>query len=222
MLSLAEATVRRLLRACGWLGVSGAVAVLLGDVIGAAVKPSHNPLSDTISALAIGRYSWIQDVGLNLLALGMAACGLGQLLWKPRRRRWWVGFGLWIAMALLIFGISEHDEYLPSGDPTDNWHKYLVTALYLFFAATALFNTASLHSLGKRYMWTGYALGLVWLLGGPLFWFAAPDAWDGLVERLVGGTLLAWVGLQSKALLRVGRDGPQPGDSATGTKPGAA
>ena len=61
----------RLLQVCGYIGLFGCIAAVVTDIIGIIVVEKHNPISETISALAITKYAWIQDLGLNLFALGL-------------------------------------------------------------------------------------------------------------------------------------------------------
>ena len=57
-------------KTCGVIGILGCVAVLATDLIGIALHEAHNPIKNTISMLAIGKYGWIQDLGLDILAIG--------------------------------------------------------------------------------------------------------------------------------------------------------
>ncbi|KAI9132270.1 hypothetical protein [Acaryochloris sp. CCMEE 5410] len=61
---------------CGFVGLVGCFAALLTDIIGTIVVQKHNPISETISSLAIGKAAWIQDSGLDLFAAGLIACAI--------------------------------------------------------------------------------------------------------------------------------------------------
>ena len=45
--------------------------MIITDVIGIMLVDDHNPISDTISALAIEKYAWVQDIGLELYAVAL-------------------------------------------------------------------------------------------------------------------------------------------------------
>lgn len=63
----------RYLRLCGLIGLVGCIGVVAADIAGILVYESYNWISQSISALAVGRYGWIQDLGLYLLSAGLIA-----------------------------------------------------------------------------------------------------------------------------------------------------
>ena len=73
---------------CGIIGIFGCISVIIADIIGIIVVEKHNPISETISALAITKSAWIQDTGLNLYAAAMIACAIGLYTWNLEGLRW--------------------------------------------------------------------------------------------------------------------------------------
>lgn len=45
-------------------------SVAAADIVGILVVEDHNPIRETISQLAEGKYAYIQDIGITLFGLG--------------------------------------------------------------------------------------------------------------------------------------------------------
>lgn len=54
----------RLRRFCGGVGLAGALAEVPADVVSWLLAHDDSPVSQTISAQAVGPSSWLIDVGL--------------------------------------------------------------------------------------------------------------------------------------------------------------
>ncbi|MEL6383500.1 MAG: hypothetical protein AAFQ89_13825 [Cyanobacteria bacterium J06626_18] len=52
------------------------------NLIGAVVVDEHNLIRETISALAIEKFAWIQDMGLDFFAAGLIACAIALYSWQ--------------------------------------------------------------------------------------------------------------------------------------------
>lgn len=72
----------KIYRICSLIGFFGCLSVIAGDIIGIALHEKHDPISDTISMLAIGKYGWIQDWGLDIFAAGYLAIATGLFFGK--------------------------------------------------------------------------------------------------------------------------------------------
>ncbi|HEX2020958.1 MAG TPA: hypothetical protein VGO17_18655, partial [Aurantimonas sp.] len=81
--TLAEPSHPQLFYYCGIVGILGCIIVVAANIVGVIVHPEDGLVSDTISALAAGRYAVIMDVGLYAFAAGIlaAAAGLRRLQW---------------------------------------------------------------------------------------------------------------------------------------------
>lgn len=53
--------------------IEGYLSVIIADIVGILIYEDHNPVRQTISQLAHGKYASIQDIGLVLLGLGIVA-----------------------------------------------------------------------------------------------------------------------------------------------------
>lgn len=193
------------LQVCGAIGMAGCLAVLAADVIGIIVVEKHDPISETISRLAIGKDAWIQDLGLDLYALGLAAIAAGLFRWNRGGWRWHTAAGLFVLMAIDIVLIAEHNQYAPSGTPKDNIHMTCVITLYFLFAACSGLLAFELRALRKSFFWATATVFCVWIAGSPLFLYVVPDAYQGLTERIVGVAMATWVGLVAWILWQRGR-----------------
>ena len=96
---------------CGVIGMFGCLAVILTDVVGIILVDRHNPISDTISALAIEKYAWVQDIGLDLYAVAIIACASGLYAWNLDGTKWKIGTILLFLLGIDIVLIAEHNQY---------------------------------------------------------------------------------------------------------------
>lgn len=193
----------KLLVICGLTGLFGCVSVVLTDIIGAIAVDGYNPISQTISELAITQRAWIQDTGLNLFALSFAACALGLYKLKLGRYGWNAGVILLFLLAIDILLISEHDKYAGREGVGQAIHIYLVYALGVLFALAPIFLAFGLRKLGRAWSRFSWGTAVAWGMLSPIF-FIVPDRWDGAYERLVSLIMIGWVCLISWLLLRQG------------------
>lgn len=202
---LGTADRSRLLLGCGVVGVLGALAVVLGDLVGIALVEQHDPIRETISALAIGEHAWIQDLGIDLLAVGVVACAVGLYLWRAGGAAWRAGLLLLVLLGIDLVLIAEHNQYAGRpGTPGAAIHIYLVYALYGLVAFASLLLAPGLERAGRVWRRSGLAFFVSWSVLAPVF-FVVPTAWDGAYERLLGALLVAWIAALAWLLVRAGR-----------------
>ena len=191
----------RLLLGCGIVGWLGWVSVLVADVVGILLVERHDPISETISRLAVGRYAWIQDLGLDLFALGVAACAIGLFAWRRGGAVWKTGLVLLLLLAADLIVIAEYNQYAGQGNRDGTIHLCAVYALYGLFALSTLLLSFGLRRAGHA--WHRFDLGVfvAWTVLAPLL-FIVPTAWNGAYERFLGLFLLAWFAAVSALLIR--------------------
>ncbi|MGF1605536.1 MAG: DUF998 domain-containing protein [Rhodothalassiaceae bacterium] len=180
-------------RIAGYLGLLGCIAAIATNLIGVWVHDSTGFVEDTISDLAAGRHAWIQDTGLYLYALGMAAVGfaLGRL--PVQTPRWRGGCYLLIALGLAVFVMGLHGEYGDYEPGGLKIHIYLLYFLGIGFGIAAILLANGLGIMfGRAWSHASLAIAVMWMFGGPAFFFV-PDAWDGLFERGVGLLSILWL-----------------------------
>jgi hypothetical protein len=185
---------------CGSLGILASFAVVASDIIGIAVHEKHDPISDTISMLAIGKYGWIQDLGLDIFALGFVALAAGLYAWKRDGIKWLVSLVLLVFLGVDLVLIAEHNQY--AGRPGYNIHRELVYILAgLFLVVTFLigYDLQYLKTYLKKF---SHRIAFLWLILAPLLpW--VPDSWDGAYERLVTSLLVVWLSTVSYRLFKL-------------------
>lgn len=178
----------------------GCVAVIAGDIIGIAVHEKHDPISDTISMLAIGKYGWIQDWGVDILALGFLAAATGLYTWKRKGTKWIIGLITMVLISIDLVLIAEHNQY--AGRPGYTIHRelvYILAGLFLILSILISFGLKSLKPYLKRFsLW----IASLWLIFAPLLPLI-PDSWDGAYERLVSTLLVIWLAVISYHLIKL-------------------
>lgn len=191
---------------CGALGIIGCVAVIAGDIIGIALHEKHNPISNTISMLAIGKYGWIQDWGLDILALGYFALAIGLYTWKRNGIKWIISLIILVLISVDLVMIAEHNQY--AGRPGYNMHRelvYILAGLFLILTILISFDIKSLKANLKKFsLW----IAALWLLFAPLLPLI-PDSWDGAYERLICSMLVIWPAIISYQLFKIRGSGSE-------------
>jgi hypothetical protein len=177
---------------CGVIGLIGSFAAVIANFVGIIVVEEHNPISETISKLAIGEYAWIQDVGLDFYAAGVVACAVGLYAWNLSKIRWKLGALCLVSLGVIVILIAEHNQY--AGQPENNGqaiHRQLVYAFGILFALSTLLFAFGLRRVGQN--WYRFSMGMTigWVLLAPVFYYV-PTAWDGAYERFLGLLVFSW------------------------------
>ena len=194
-------------KVCGVIAVAGCVLVSLADLVGTIVK-GHNPISQTISKLAIGEHAWIQDVGLDAYAVGVFALAVGLFLVVSGGWRWYTGLVLLVLLGIDIVFISEHNQYAGRPGRGAAIHIYLVYALYALVAAIPLFLAEGMRRFDKRWRVGSWAMSLSWLVLAPFFFFV-PDTMNGAYERFLALFLVVSVASVGYKLTQVNSETAQ-------------
>ena len=194
----------KLLVVCGAIGILGCLSVIVADIIGIIVVEEHNPISETISALAITKYAWIQDTGLDLYALAMFACAIGLFVWNLGDWRWKTASILLGLLGIDVILIAEHNQYAGREGVGASIHIQCVYALAVLFAAITVLASFGLRKVSKS--WYRYSMGtsIVWIILAPIFFFV-PDNIDGAYERFISLITISWVAAISWLLIKKGR-----------------
>ncbi|WP_019507775.1 DUF998 domain-containing protein [Pleurocapsa sp. PCC 7319] len=193
-----------LLKICGVIGIIGCIAAIATDIIGIIVVKDHNPISETISSLAIEKSAWIQDMGLDFYAAGMIACGIGLYVLNLNGLRWKIGSVLLGLLGIDVILIAEHNQYAGREGVGASIHIQCVYALAVLFAAITLLLSFGLRRIGRN--WYRYSLGtaIVWTVLAPIFFFV-PTNIDGAYERFISLITISWVAAMSWLLIKRGQ-----------------
>ena len=189
---------------CGFIGIFGCFAVIITDIIGILLVDDHNPISETISALAIEKYAWVQDTGLDFYAVGMIACAIALYNWKLGGTKWKIGTVLLLLLGIDVILIAEHNQYAGREGVGASIHIQCVYALAVLFAALTLLLASGLRKVGHNWYRFSIGTGIVWIVLAPIFFFV-PTNIDGAYERFISLIMIAWVAAISWLLIQKGQ-----------------
>ena len=189
---------------CGIIGIFGCLSVIIADIVGIIVVENHNPISETISSLAITKSAWIQDLGLDLYAAAIIACAIGLFVWNLGGLSWRIASVLLVLLGIDVILIAEHNQYAGREGVGASIHIQCVYALAILFAAVTLLFSFGLRRIHRN--WYRYSMGtaLVWIVLAPIFFFV-PTNIDGAYERFISLITIAWVAAISWLLIKKGR-----------------
>lgn len=194
--------MKKLSRVCGILGIIGTIGVIVTHIIAIALVERHNPIGETISTLAIGKYAWVQDMGLDMFATGAIACGIGLYIRSAER-----SITLKIIILLLfligidIILIAEHNQYANKGGTGEAIHMYCVYALGGLFVVASGLMALRVRNLNRKWYYYNLVTAIMFLVLAPFF-FVVPTTWEGVYERTLASILVAWVIFVSWLLIR--------------------
>lgn len=188
---------------CGAIGIFGCFAAALADIIGIIVVEKHNPITETISKLAIGKYAWIQDIGLDFLAAGFFMTAIGLYRWNLNGWKWKTGTILLGLLTIVILIIAEYNEYANRESFGATIHLACVVVLALFFSLLTLLLAPGLGKISRRWSHFSVSISIIWTILSPIF-FLIQTSWDGAYERFLGLIVFTWTITVSWLLIRNG------------------
>lgn len=189
---------------CGLIAVLGAVLAVAGDIITVRLNDQINFIANTVSEGAAGPHSIWVDLGLSAEAAGLAAIGWGLYSWRGEGLRFKAGCAALGLTALIILAIAWHNAY-GDGEPSAFViHEPLTLVMGLLFAAALGLLAKDLGEMDTGYFRFSFIAGGAWILVWPAF-VISPEAWNGAVERVAGFTLVVWMVIAGRLLMRRGR-----------------
>ena len=199
---------RKLYLACGTAGLIGSLSGIIGNLVGIIVYEKHDPISETISALAVGKYSWILDSSLCLFAAGLLACATGLYRWSLNGAKWKAASVLLGLLSMDIVIIALYNQYAGTQQPGMKVHLYAVYTLGVLVSVTSFLLIAGLQEIEITRSWGRYSFwfGLFWTILAPFFLLVS-TAWEGAYERMLGLMLVGWITFLAWLVLQHGRKG---------------
>ena len=197
----------QLLKFLGVVALLGALALVVGNIVGSIVVPGHDWVADTVSDLAAGRFEIIQDVALYGYAGALTACALGAAHLHKDGTRWNAGIVCLALLAMCVVVIGARNEYGDSDSEGIVIHIYVVYALGLLFAVLFWVMAKGMGMVSAGYGRLSRACAVVWTLAAPVFFFM-PTGYDGAYERGLGIVTLIWVGGFAVMLISAARITP--------------
>ncbi|PZD74769.1 hypothetical protein C1752_00613 [Acaryochloris thomasi RCC1774] len=190
---------------CGCIGLVGCIAAIATDFIGIIVVEKHNPISDTISSLAIEKAAWIQDTGLDLFAAGLIACAIALYAWHLGKTKWKAGTLMLALLGIDVLLIAEHNKYAGREDVSGAAiHIYCVYALGILFTLVPLLLAFGLRKVSRKWFRLSLGTAIAWGILSPIFFFI-PTSWDGIYERFLSLIMIGWVAAISVLLFQRGQ-----------------
>lgn len=199
----------RIMRCSAVAATLGGLLFIATDIAAIALAKSYSLVSGTISALAVGRYAWVQDVGIDAFAVSFVALALGLLYWRPVRQWVWLCSVMFLVLSgIATFLIAQHHVYGPY-TPAMPIHAELVAVLFITTALALIGvarNTKRAHS-GVRLLTLLFGIPFC-VLGVPYFFM--PERIEGAYERFLVALVLMWTLGISYFLLRLSRTHTPP------------
>ena len=188
----------------GLIALLGCIAGLLGNIIVVIINDKVGFVASTISDVAAGRYSWIQDIGFYIFAIGVLSMSVAIDRWRLDTTRWRAGTICLALVGVLVLIIGVRDEYGDLDREPFVIHLWLVSALAALFAAAVLLTARGFERVQTGWFRFAVVLALVWIVAGPLL-RVVPTGWDGLYERILAVIMFLWVILVARLLIQRGR-----------------
>jgi len=187
-------------------GVVGPLVLVFGDLSAALSNPNYNPLSDSISSLALTPIGWLQTIGF--LAMGLLVeifvAGLFFNIRGVRGFRPGIGILVVFGFGLLLIGAFRTDPVGVAHTIEGMIHSVVAGVVFWLFPIAVLLLSPSLRSdpqWKNIFLYTVIAgiLALVLAIGLLL----RPDAtsWWGLYERILVANIVIWVEVAAIRLL---------------------
>jgi len=185
---------------CGVLAVLGVLYFFAAVSVAEALRPMYDPVTRTISELAVGRNGWLQVPAF--VALGLSFWALPAGMWRRVRATLFSRLGL---ILLLVAGASS---FVAAAFPTDLRGAVVATASGDVHEAAASVGYACLITAMLLFSWhfrrddswrhfRPVSTGLTLVGLGILIGMAVTGNSDvaGLLQRTMAATLLVWVAL---------------------------
>ena len=200
-------------KAVKWLGlaaIGGSVALALSDGIGILLHSGYNPITNSISDLALGPTGWVQGVGLYLGGAGVMAFALGLSL--VLSEQWEIKLGeaflFLVGIGLVLAATFRTDTPGHASTISGDIHGWVSFASAIFALPTFFLISPAIRNNRRLFIYTIIAgiLAIVLEVGrGRL-----PSSWVffGLHERLIGANGFCWIAVTSWALLVRHKENP--------------
>lgn len=198
-------------------GIVGPLLLILGTMIGGALRPGYSHVRDAMSDLGVGLNPWILNVPLVLCGLLMTAMAMAfhSLLPELKNHR---SAGIMLGLFGLLYasaGIFHEPDSNPPLLLTEFLHFFLAMFIAMPLLITTLFMIGS--QLRKNSPWHGYGVyttASAWLMivvMPTMFAFFAPSSplysvgVGGLAERAFFGIFFVWFAVTGWFLFRYGK-----------------
>ena len=179
----------------GWTAIFGNLTLPITDVIAILLHPGYNPLSKSVSDLALEPYGWVQGIGLFLGGIGVIACALGLSL--VLSKQWEVKLGdvsiLLVGISLILTAIFHTDP--PGHEVTVYGHIHHVASFVAALSALPAFFLISPGIRNNRRLFIYTIISGILQIALEVGRGRLPSDWVlfGLHERLIGANEVIWI-----------------------------
>ena len=193
----------QLVKGLGLAAIAGSLALPITDVIAILLRPGYNPLSTSVSRLALGPTGWIQGIGLYLGGIGAIALALG--LSVALSKQWEVRLGevliFLVGVGLMLAATFHTDPHRHEFDLHGKIHAWVSFASGVFILPAFFLVSPGIRNNRHLFAYTIIAgiLQIILEVGrGRL-----PSNWVlfGLHERLIGANAVLWIIVIAWAIL---------------------
>ncbi len=185
-----QVTGGRVYQLLGGFAFVSAIAFIACDVILWGLAPGYDPVSDTISRLAAGPFSWVMDGAMIIFALGVLALTIGFVFCDDDDAKSWVMRACLVLLASTMLPLALLNNYSKHGYQGIVLHPYLVTLLGVLVAVLLWF--APTKAARRSLPVDPRVMAALWVLTAPLLDFV-PDDMEGAYERMLMWMLMAAV-----------------------------
>lgn len=174
----------------GFAAIVGCVFAVLLDILAIAIYEDHNPIRQTISQLAHGKYAYIQDIGLLFLGIGCIFGGIALYHLKSSKSSIKLGGLALLLMGLCIGVLAEFNDIV--GKPGTTLHFLFATTIGILFLVFAICFGLGTRKVNEKWYHQSIFVSTIFLLGALAFLWIAP-AYQGLYKRCLALVMFGWI-----------------------------
>lgn len=170
--------------------IIGCWCAIISDVLGILVFEGHNPIRQTISQLAHGKYAYIQDIGLVLFGIGIILGAISLYAWKSNDKLIKTGAFTLGFSGVLIAILAEFNDF--AGEPGTSIHMALAITIGISLLLSMILVSIVMQKINKTWMYISFSMLGVFLFSS-LGFFVIPNQFQGIYERAVVLLVLTWL-----------------------------
>lgn len=187
-------------------GIVGPVVLVIGDLTAGISNPKYNPVTDSISSLALTPLGWMQTIGF--LAMGLLVeifvAGLFFNIKGVRGFRPSIGLLVLFGFGLLLVGAFRTDPVGAADTIEGTIHSVTAGIVFWIFSIAILLLAPSLRNDSNWkniFIYTVVAGILALALAIGLIFLHEKTSWFGLYERILVANMVIWVEVAAIKLL---------------------
>ncbi|OBX26019.1 uncharacterized protein DUF998 [Gelidibacter algens] len=169
--------------------VIGSLSTIVADVVGIMVVEDHNPVRQTISQLAHGKYAYIQDIGLTVFGIGILLGGMALYVWRSNSTMLKLGAFLLGIMGICIVVLAEFNQF--AGTPGTTIHIVLSVVIGLLYLSSTILIGIAFKKINTNWYYGSIGIGISFLMACSGFLIIS-EAYEGAYERGVVLIVLIW------------------------------